>query len=146
MAQSLDFYRYWGKADPKYQGEPRWHPLILHLLDGAAVADALIAREPERTRERLADVLGLSWTEARPWFLLLIAGHDLGKACPGFQCKWRNLSGACGIQPSVPRARGDEPMAPPSGATTTQSADRAAKWATNSDRASRCTTGRRKAF
>jgi CRISPR-associated endonuclease/helicase Cas3 len=25
--------------------------------------------------------------------LLLIACHDLGKGCPGFQCKWKNLSG-----------------------------------------------------
>jgi CRISPR-associated endonuclease/helicase Cas3 len=25
--------------------------------------------------------------------LLLIACHDLGKGCPGFQCKWKNISG-----------------------------------------------------
>lgn len=70
----------------------RWHPLILHLLDVAACADALLAREPQSSRERLAAVLGLDWANARPWLLLLIACHDLGKGCPGFQCKWKNLS------------------------------------------------------
>lgn len=44
-------------------------------------------------RERLAAILGQPWTQARPWLLLLIACHDLGKGCPGFQCKWNNLSG-----------------------------------------------------
>lgn len=69
------------------------HPLILHLLDVAACADAILAREPQSTRDRLAAVLGLDWASARPWLLLLIACHDLGKGCPGFQCKWKNLSG-----------------------------------------------------
>lgn len=70
-----------------------WHPLILHMLDVAASAGAIMNREPESTRERLAEVLGMPWAEAFPWLLLLIACHDLGKACPGFQCKWNNLSG-----------------------------------------------------
>lgn len=70
-----------------------WHPLILHLLDVAASADAILAREPESTRERMAEILGLHWNDARPWLLLVIACHDLGKACPGFQCKWVNMTG-----------------------------------------------------
>ena len=76
----------WAKA-PK-ERETGWHPLILHLLDVAACADAIMQREPESTRSRMAGVLGLPWNQARPWFLLLIASHDLGKACPGFQVKW----------------------------------------------------------
>ena len=68
--------------------EAGWHPLILHLLDVAASADAILAREPESTRIRMAACLGLDWEEARPWLLLVVACHDLGKACPGFQCKW----------------------------------------------------------
>lgn len=79
-----------------------WHPLPLHLLDVAACADALLAREPATTRARLAAALGLDWADARPWLLLLIACHDLGKACPGFQCKWKNLSGLDnGISPDT---------------------------------------------
>jgi len=81
----------WAKTGES--GGERWHPLVLHLLDVAACADAILAREPQSTRDRLAAVLGLDWARARPWLLLLIACHDLGKGCPGFQCKWKNLSG-----------------------------------------------------
>ncbi len=69
-----------------------YHPLILHLLDVATCADAILNREPETTRQRMAAVLGLPWEEAKPWLLILIACHDLGKACPGFQCKWMGSS------------------------------------------------------
>lgn len=70
-----------------------WHPLLLHLLDVAASADALLTREPVSTRQRMGAAFGLDWEFARPWLLLVIACHDLGKCCPGFQCKWKNLSG-----------------------------------------------------
>jgi len=73
--------------------DSRWHPLILHMLDVAASAEAILLREPQATRSRMADILGMHWDEAQPWLLLVIACHDLGKACPGFQCKWENLSG-----------------------------------------------------
>lgn len=63
------------------------------MLDVAASAEAILAREAVSTRTRVAAVLGREWEQARPWLLLLIACHDLGKACPGFQCKWKNLSG-----------------------------------------------------
>lgn len=81
----------WAKTDKN--GDARWHPLILHVLDVAASADAILAREPESTRKRMAAILGMEWESARAWLLLVIACHDLGKACPGFQCKWENLSG-----------------------------------------------------
>lgn len=74
-------------------GGTGWHPLILHVLDVAASADAILAREPETTRNRIADILGLEWEKARAWILLVVACHDLGKACPGFQCKWENMTG-----------------------------------------------------
>lgn len=90
----------WAKTDRKF-GES-WHPLVLHLLDVAAVADVILAREPESTRNRLAAVLGLPWETANSWILLLIACHDLGKACPGFQCKWQNFSGLdSGANPDI---------------------------------------------
>ncbi|MEQ1439993.1 CRISPR-associated helicase Cas3' [Fontimonas sp. SYSU GA230001] len=84
-------HRIWAKTS--MQEDERWHPLALHVLDVAASADAILAREPQRTRDQLAAVLGMNWERARPWLLLLVACHDLGKACPGFQCKWQNLSG-----------------------------------------------------
>ena len=80
----------WAKTDKN--GGAGWHPLILHMLDVAASADAILAREPESTRSRMAAILGMEWEEARSWFLLVVACHDLGKACPGFQCKWSEAS------------------------------------------------------
>ncbi|NMG75344.1 CRISPR-associated helicase Cas3' [Aromatoleum diolicum] len=77
----------------KTAADGQWHPLLLHCLDVAAVAQAILHREPRETRQRYAHALGMSWDAAQPWLLLLIAAHDLGKACPGFQCKWKNLSG-----------------------------------------------------
>lgn len=68
--------RLWAKTDP----DGRWHPLILHGLDVAAVASALLQREPATTRSRLAALLGLPWHLASPWLLLIIAAHDAGKA------------------------------------------------------------------
>ncbi|MEF3192827.1 MAG: CRISPR-associated helicase Cas3' [Halothiobacillaceae bacterium] len=81
----------WAKTN-SIDGE-KWHPLMLHLLDVAACADAILMREPVSTRQRLASAFGLNWESARPWLLLIIACHDLGKCCPGFQCKWKNLTG-----------------------------------------------------
>lgn len=84
-------FNLWAKTSK--DSNDRWHPLILHMLDVAASADAVLAVEPESTRERMAAILGLTWEDAHPWLLLVVASHDLGKASPGFQCKWKNLSG-----------------------------------------------------
>jgi len=83
MSECMRYF--WAKTK---QGTGEWHPLALHLLDVAVVTDVILAREPESTRKKLAACLGLSWEQARPWLLLLIGCHDLGKACPGFQLKW----------------------------------------------------------
>lgn len=94
------FTNLWAK--PAKDDETGWHPLILHMLDVAASADAILAREPASTRVRMADILGMEWEDARPWLLVLIASHDLGKACPGFQCKWPELISSTGLE--VPRS------------------------------------------
>ena len=74
-----------------------WHPLILHMLDVAACADAVLAREPESSRVIAASILGMSWEDARNGLLFLIASHDVGKACPGFQCKWPHILDTTGL-------------------------------------------------
>lgn len=74
----------WGKTN----SNGNWHPLLLHMVDVAAAADAILEREPNNTRCLLANSLGLSWRDARPFLLAIIACHDLGKACPAFQIKW----------------------------------------------------------
>jgi len=80
------YFHLWAKTTD--QGTPAWHPLILHLLDVASCAEAILQREPITTRQRMAEVLDLPWEDAKPWILLLVACHDLGKASPGFQLKW----------------------------------------------------------
>ncbi|HPT46656.1 MAG TPA: CRISPR-associated endonuclease Cas3'', partial [Candidatus Rifleibacterium sp.] len=77
-------YLLWGKTGP----DENWHPLLLHMVDVAAVADAILEREPQATRQMLANSFGLPWSDARPFLLQIIACHDLGKACPAFQIKW----------------------------------------------------------
>ncbi|MBI3778516.1 MAG: hypothetical protein HY274_06345, partial [Gammaproteobacteria bacterium] len=47
----------WAKTSRN--GGSGWHPLILHMLDVAASADAVLAREPESTRKRMAEILGM---------------------------------------------------------------------------------------
>lgn len=84
------FRQLWAKSPA--EGEVKWHPLILHLLDVSAVADAVLSREPAHTRERMAGIIRLPWEQARPWLLSVIACHDLGKACPAFQCKWEGAT------------------------------------------------------
>jgi CRISPR-associated endonuclease/helicase Cas3 len=76
------------------------------MLDVAASAEAILAREPEATRTRMAHCLGMEWDEARPWLLLLASCHDLGKACPGFQCKWQDILPKTGL--SLPRSPNTE--------------------------------------
>jgi CRISPR-associated endonuclease/helicase Cas3 len=90
----------WAKTGKHDTAE--WHPLILHMLDVAASADAVLAREPEATRKRMAAILAMEWRDARAWLLLVVACHDLGKACPGFQCKWPERLASTGLR--LPRS------------------------------------------
>jgi CRISPR-associated endonuclease/helicase Cas3 len=71
------------------------------MLDVAASADAILSREPAATRQRIGQILGLTWEEARSSLLRLIACHDLGKACPSFQAKWPQRPQLPGV--SLPR-------------------------------------------
>lgn len=74
----------WAKSSTDGEG----HPLIAHLLDVAACAEAILELEPERTRALYAQDFNLPWEKARGWLLTLVALHDLGKASPAFQHKW----------------------------------------------------------
>ena len=48
---SINYSCLWAKT--AVEGDPSWHPLILHLLDVAVCADAVLQREPETTRIQL---------------------------------------------------------------------------------------------
>lgn len=79
----------WAKTGA--QNGPKWHPLILHMLDVAACVDSVLTREPEATRCRIGAIFGMPWQMAQPWILVLSGAHDIGKASPAFQCKCPEL-------------------------------------------------------
>lgn len=73
----------WAKS-----GEDQGHPLLAHMLDVAAVAEAILELEPATTHQHLASQFGMSVEEAPRWLATLAGLHDVGKAIPGFQAKW----------------------------------------------------------
>ncbi|PJK02351.1 CRISPR-associated helicase/endonuclease Cas3 [Lysobacteraceae bacterium NML75-0749] len=73
----------WAKS-----GEPSGHGLLAHMLDVAAVAEVILAREPARTLDWAAAVFGLPRQHCARWLAALVGLHDFGKAIAGFQAKW----------------------------------------------------------
>lgn len=73
----------WAKS-----GEGVGHGLLAHLLDVAAVAETVLAIEPESSRRWVANQLGLDVVQAGRWVAAFAGLHDFGKAIPGFQAKW----------------------------------------------------------
>ncbi|MGH7946490.1 MAG: CRISPR-associated helicase/endonuclease Cas3, partial [Opitutaceae bacterium] len=86
------YWNYWGKADPNYTGEPKWHPLVYHCLEVAAVAAAWWDRSPV-IRRIFVSAFALPTSapnQLRAWALLFVALHDLGKIDIRFQLKAEN--------------------------------------------------------
>jgi CRISPR-associated endonuclease/helicase Cas3 len=86
-----------GRDKETKQPDGTWHPLALHMIDVAACADALLDRVPERARKLVETPLN-----GRSWTLIVAACHDLGKACPAFQTRWRNRPDSGLSFPSIP--------------------------------------------
>ena len=95
------FLHYWGKADKKYEKEPKWHILAYHSLDVAAVASVWWDSNPSIQRTFLASFNSPESLKAqlRAWVMFFVALHDLGKFDIRFQLKapealaaaWRTL-------------------------------------------------------
>lgn len=78
--------RLWGKTPPKGTPDDAFHPAVLHMLDVALVAEALLRDGPTRLRQALLH----AWRGCEPealvaWLPFLIATHDLGKISAAFQ-------------------------------------------------------------
>ncbi|MEX2490907.1 MAG: CRISPR-associated helicase/endonuclease Cas3 [Nitrospirales bacterium] len=92
--------QYWGKADEKYLGEPKWHPLAYHCLDVSTVAVAWWDASPTIQRIFLASFNNPASEQLRAWVAFFVALHDLGKFDVRFQLKapealaaaWRPLA------------------------------------------------------
>ena len=86
-----EIFRYWGKADPAYPGEPKWHPLAYHCLDVAAVGSEYLRRAPS-VRTLLLRVLRIENEGALGrWMAFWLALHDLGKFSEAFQSQKPDL-------------------------------------------------------
>ncbi|EWC39876.1 CRISPR-associated helicase/endonuclease Cas3 [Stutzerimonas stutzeri] len=95
----------WAKS-----GEPTGHGLLAHLLDVAAVVEALFALEPPATLSWAAQQFGLPHAVLSRWIAALAGLHDFGKAIPGFQVKWpegMQADLACGLGFSPTACRKD---------------------------------------
>lgn len=73
----------WAKSD-----QLSGHGLLAHMLDVAAVTEALLSRESTQTQAWAAFSFGLKGMSAPRWFAAIVGLHDFGKAIPGFQHKW----------------------------------------------------------
>jgi CRISPR-associated endonuclease/helicase Cas3 len=76
-------WRYWGKADPAFDG--RHHAAVLHCLDVAACAAALVEQDAV-LRRKLAAALG-SEADVTATTAFFCALHDIGKFDVRFQVK-----------------------------------------------------------
>jgi CRISPR-associated endonuclease/helicase Cas3 len=82
--------RFWaktGKGDFQENGKPKYHPVICHLADTAAVAREIVRSHLSPVaKQHLAQGLGISDEDSLIRFCGFMAGsHDLGKVSPAFQ-------------------------------------------------------------
>lgn len=83
----------WGKAG----ADGTFHPLLWHMLDTAAVAEAFLKTpQGQPFLAMFSKRLSLDTECVLPWVAVLAALHDLGKACPGFQQKHAGRKAALG--------------------------------------------------
>lgn len=88
MSQSMRLLlTLWAKSRSG-EHEPSFHPLLFHLLDVAAVTEAIWDRVLSVAAKcAIAAELGLGTDveAARRWVIFLAGAHDIGKASPAFQ-------------------------------------------------------------
>lgn len=77
-------FDYWGKADPNYPGEQKWHPLVYHSLDVAAVGFEYLSRE-KAISDWFCSELNCNHSEWLQWASFWLVLHDLGKFSEAFQ-------------------------------------------------------------
>ncbi|CAN5546428.1 hypothetical protein BH23CHL5_BH23CHL5_02050 [soil metagenome] len=83
-AKEAAVYSLWAKK--RIGAWPPVHPLIYHLIDVAAVAEALWREVvPESTKHWVSNGIGVHLDEAGAWISCWSGLHDIGKASQGFQ-------------------------------------------------------------
>ncbi len=77
-------FNYWGKADPNYPGELKWHPVAYHSLDVAAVGFEYLNQEADIS-DWFCDQLHCSRPAWMQWAAFWLSLHDIGKFSEAFQ-------------------------------------------------------------
>jgi CRISPR-associated endonuclease/helicase Cas3 len=98
----LELLLFWAKSEGSEQ-EPPFHPILYHLIDVAAAAEAILQTETSRIK-RIAARLHVDPAALSTVMIRLIALHDIGKFSRAFQAKrpdlWPSILGA--IEPRAP--------------------------------------------
>jgi CRISPR-associated endonuclease/helicase Cas3 len=93
---------FWAKSGESGQ-EPAFHPILYHLIDVAAAAEAILEMEGSRIK-RFAEHLHVDAAALSTVMIRLVALHDIGKFSRAFQAKrpdlWPSPLGA--IEPRPP--------------------------------------------
>lgn len=93
------FFRYWGKAGEP--GDPgRFHPLVFHSLDVAAVGVALAEARPAWI-DAFAATAQVERPDLQSAIAFLLALHDFGKFGDGFQRQRIDVARQLGREPSA---------------------------------------------
>jgi len=82
-------FKYWGKADPSLHIEQKWHPLVYHSLDVAAVGVTYLKNSS--LLKSYCGLLNCSEHDFLSWSSFLLALHDLGKFSEAFQAQRPDL-------------------------------------------------------
>ena len=88
---SASMFRYWGKAAPNYPGEPKWHPLVYHCLDVAAVGIEYLRCTPSVRALFMRELRIENERALEGWIALWLSLHDLGKFSEAFQSQRPDL-------------------------------------------------------
>lgn len=88
---TASYFRYWGKADPSYRAEPKWHPLAYHCVDVAAVGIEYLRRTPSIRTLLMRELRIEDERTLEHWMAFWLALHDLGKFSEAFQSQRPDL-------------------------------------------------------
>lgn len=81
MDSTPTYYRYWGKAE---KGGDKYHLLVYHCLDVAAVGEIILKKNPILLK-RLSEMSGIKKKVLKKLLVFFLALHDLGKYAESFQ-------------------------------------------------------------
>jgi CRISPR-associated endonuclease/helicase Cas3 len=101
MSEDKSYFRYWGKAD---RNDPdRYHLLVYHCLDVAAVADVWW-QSSTAIRNSLMRLSGTGEDKTKAWVMFFVALHDYGKFDLRFQRKaeivWQRVNPEISLLPA----------------------------------------------